>query len=268
MSHTLQRKMFKAPGSAAHGGGLTSGLELRTNYNKGGSVDRGIVGYQPKDHPARQGNREGHAGLLAAALPFLTAGASRFAPALMRGLGGKGFGGLKNLIKFGDEGAGALNPVTGVKGFFNPATGKYSYKGFKETSKQVARRTKKGKLMKDKDGKTMYKTVKTKKDISKSGMTRDKYQEYLKKVDPEKYKQQFGDYGFGTMGRGRQIARGVGAGLLPAAGVGLGSSLLPAYDQTEDTNPILNLLDTTFREIRSEERRVGKECRSRWSPYP
>ena len=38
MSHTLQRKMFKAPGSAAHGGGLTSGLELRTNYNKGGSV--------------------------------------------------------------------------------------------------------------------------------------------------------------------------------------------------------------------------------------
>ena len=38
MSHTLQRKMFKAPGSAAHGGGLTSGLELRTNYNKGGPV--------------------------------------------------------------------------------------------------------------------------------------------------------------------------------------------------------------------------------------
>ena len=24
---------------------------------------------------------------------------------------------------------------------------------------------------------------------------------------------------------------------------------------------------TTFRALRSEERRVGKECRSRWSPY-
>src|SRR2546428_12172461 len=27
------------------------------------------------------------------------------------------------------------------------------------------------------------------------------------------------------------------------------------------------LLDEAFREGRSEERRVGKECRSRWSPY-
>ena len=31
---------------------------------------------------------------------------------------------------------------------------------------------------------------------------------------------------------------------------------------------ICMLLDEdSFREIRSEERRVGKECRSRWSPY-
>ena len=117
MSHTLQRKMFKAPGSTAHGGGLTSGLELRTNYNKGGSVDRGIVGYQPKDHPARQGNREGHAGLFAAALPFLTMGASRFAPALLNVLRGRGLGSLTNLIKGGQETAAfgkGFNPITGT----------------------------------------------------------------------------------------------------------------------------------------------------------
>ena len=46
----------------AHGVGITSGLEKRTGMNQGGRVDRGIVGYQPKDHPARQGNREGHSG--------------------------------------------------------------------------------------------------------------------------------------------------------------------------------------------------------------
>ena len=31
--------------------------------------------------------------------------------------------------------------------------------------------------------------------------------------------------------------------------------------------PIGNLADITYRAVRSEERRVGKECRSRWSPY-
>ena len=31
--------------------------------------------------------------------------------------------------------------------------------------------------------------------------------------------------------------------------------------------PIGNLDDISFRAVRSEERRVGKECRSRWSPY-
>ena len=82
MSTTLKRKMFKMGGKVdAHGVGITSGLEKRTNYNKGGPVDRGIVGYQPKDHPARQGNREGHAGLLGylgkGALNIATAGAPR-----------------------------------------------------------------------------------------------------------------------------------------------------------------------------------------------
>ena len=46
----------------AHGVGITSGLEKRTGMNQGGRVDRGIVGYQQKNHPARQGNREGHSG--------------------------------------------------------------------------------------------------------------------------------------------------------------------------------------------------------------
>ena len=32
----------------------------------------------------------------------------------------------------------------------------------------------------------------------------------------------------------------------------------------EDDNDINNLICNT---LRSEERRVGKECRSRWSPY-
>src|SRR3989475_7960398 len=32
-------------------------------------------------------------------------------------------------------------------------------------------------------------------------------------------------------------------------------------------NEVLDTLEQSFRGIRSEERRVGKECRSRWSPY-
>ena len=30
---------------------------------------------------------------------------------------------------------------------------------------------------------------------------------------------------------------------------------------------LAKLAETTYRDVRSEERRVGKECRSRWSPY-
>ena len=32
-------------------------------------------------------------------------------------------------------------------------------------------------------------------------------------------------------------------------------------------NTVFNLLEAEFPSPRSEERRVGKECRSRWSPY-
>ena len=42
----------------------------------------------------------------------------------------------------------------------------------------------------------------------------------------------------------------------------------PEQDATEKfIPPIVIMLESELEEIRSEERRVGKECRSRWSPY-
>ena len=38
------------------------------------------------------------------------------------------------------------------------------------------------------------------------------------------------------------------------------------YDLAIEANNITPL-EETFEDLRSEERRVGKECRSRWSPY-
>ena len=35
----------------------------------------------------------------------------------------------------------------------------------------------------------------------------------------------------------------------------------------EDEVPAARLLSSIITRLRSEERRVGKECRSRWSPY-
>src|SRR2546430_17591956 len=43
----------------------------------------------------------------------------------------------------------------------------------------------------------------------------------------------------------------------------LSASLIPGFAQGE----ALDSLDRLARRVRSEERRVGKECRSRWSPY-
>ena len=39
-----------------------------------------------------------------------------------------------------------------------------------------------------------------------------------------------------------------------------------AYDELKKTADILKLSNGNI-QLRSEERRVGKECRSRWSPY-
>ena len=40
-----------------------------------------------------------------------------------------------------------------------------------------------------------------------------------------------------------------------------------SQEQQNRTNAKLNAMTYTERIYRSEERRVGKECRSRWSPY-
>src|SRR3712207_9374403 len=39
------------------------------------------------------------------------------------------------------------------------------------------------------------------------------------------------------------------------------------WDPTGHARPMSTVRDDTFWRARSEERRVGKECRSRWSPY-
>tara|TARA_R100000908_G_scaffold65313_2_gene54189 strand:- start:207 stop:1604 length:1398 start_codon:yes stop_codon:yes gene_type:complete len=224
MPYTLQRKMFKLGGSVAHGGGITANLKdpKRKQMNKGGFIPQ-RVGYQPKDHPARQGNREGHAGPLA----LLTMGASRFAPALLNAIRGRGLGSLTNLVKGGQETAAF------GKGF-NPITG---------TIKNVI--TKPATKAKGKPGTKGYKPGK---DAVRKDMGRDEYMKFLKDKDPEKFKKLFGDYGFGKFGRGMQTIRGAQAGILPAAGAGFVSNLFPDYEQKPDT-PIRNFADTVLREI-------------------
>ena len=41
----------------------------------------------------------------------------------------------------------------------------------------------------------------------------------------------------------------------------------PPVDYQLDSLEKLEFYPKVFRNLRSEERRVGKECRSRWSPY-
>ena len=46
------------------------------------------------------------------------------------------------------------------------------------------------------------------------------------------------------------------------------SIMVPCYNEEENVIPMSEaLVGVMTRELRSEERRVGKECRSRWSPY-
>src|SRR5256885_6369762 len=46
-----------------------------------------------------------------------------------------------------------------------------------------------------------------------------------------------------------------------------GDRLLPVPRLGHHLDPVLGLQDQAEADPRSEERRVGKECRSRWSPY-
>ena len=52
--------------------------------------------------------------------------------------------------------------------------------------------------------------------------------------------------------------------LTPAQLSSLKSGITKIIDKTEDSVVIFEIRNT---KVRSEERRVGKECRSRWSPY-
>ena len=45
------------------------------------------------------------------------------------------------------------------------------------------------------------------------------------------------------------------------------STMALAYYQQETTSFAKNMFPVCPVQLRSEERRVGKECRSRWSPY-
>ena len=61
----------------------------------------------------------------------------------------------------------------------------------------------------------------------------------------------------------QQISIGV---VLIAVGVGLW--LFTKWNRERDFRPLYtNLAAEDAGSVRSEERRVGKECRSRWSPY-
>ena len=48
-----------------------------------------------------------------------------------------------------------------------------------------------------------------------------------------------------------------------------GNNTLKLDDPNPDMLPaeVMDFYSMTYPELRSEERRVGKECRSRWSPY-
>ena len=114
---TLRRKMFSMGGGVdkSHGVGLTSGLTrtvppqrgpMAQGYKTGGHVIPQRVGYQPADHPHRQGNREGHMGMKGLAwlgkkiLPWIAPGAHT----MHRGSKALSKGKFKDWWKYGTEG--------------------------------------------------------------------------------------------------------------------------------------------------------------------
>ena len=55
--------------------------------------------------------------------------------------------------------------------------------------------------------------------------------------------------------------------ILPHPDLSFGLALLPFMKVNVRKEQLLNPRQWTVMDLRSEERRVGKECRSRWSPY-
>tara|TARA_B100000287_G_scaffold24587_1_gene23854 strand:- start:2418 stop:4568 length:2151 start_codon:yes stop_codon:yes gene_type:complete len=113
----LRRKMFSMGGGVdkSHGVGLTSGLTktvppqrgpMAQGYKTGGQVVPQRVGYQPANHPHRQGNREGHSGVRGLAwlgqklLPWVLPGAKTVA----QGSKALSKGKFKDWMKYGTEG--------------------------------------------------------------------------------------------------------------------------------------------------------------------
>ena len=69
-------------------------------------------------------------------------------------------------------------------------------------------------------------------------------------------------------GSSRSLPEGAtGADLAASIGPGLSKAALSVNVDGEGRDLDLPLADGESIAIRSEERRVGKECRSRWSPY-
>ena len=65
----------------------------------------------------------------------------------------------------------------------------------------------------------------------------------------------------------RKLGLGMCLALVVGNIIGSGVYLLPASLAPHGANVLTAWLATAGGAIRSEERRVGKECRSRWSPY-
>src|SRR2546430_9870757 len=61
-----------------------------------------------------------------------------------------------------------------------------------------------------------------------------------------------------------QVTGGLAGDDLLMAGPKMMPRAVAEWLRCRSTSPLLNLIR---KELRSEERRVGKECRSRWSPY-
>src|SRR3712207_9221212 len=70
-----------------------------------------------------------------------------------------------------------------------------------------------------------------------------------------------------AMDRDLLVSAQTGSGKTVAYGLAMASTLLGDAERFDPPREPLALIIAPTRELRSEERRVGKECRSRWSPY-